>query len=103
VTSDTYPLALYERLNAAQRRAGRPESAAFVSDTLDTRPRRFADFRRAAEHLLYSPATGFGMMPCHIGVLSRGKCGVLVLGPTRDAVLRASGELQSWCRREGRS
>ncbi|HEY8259451.1 MAG TPA: hypothetical protein VIG08_17465 [Gemmatimonadales bacterium] len=102
VTTDTYPLALFARLNDAQRVAGRPESAAFVSGTIDTRPRRFADFHRAAHHLLYSPTTGTGAVPVHIGALSRGKCGVVVLGPSRDAVLRASGELQSWCRREGR-
>jgi len=102
VTGDAYPLALFERLNAAQRRAGRPESGAFVSGTIETRPRRFADFRRAADHLFYSPATGRGAIPHHVGWLGRGKCGVVVLGPTRDAVLRASGELQSWCRREGR-
>ena len=102
ITADTYPLALFERLNAAQRRAGRPESAAFVSGTIDTRHRRFADFRRATDHLFYSRATGCGVVPYHVGWLGRGKCGVVVLGPTRDAVLRASGELQSWCRREGR-
>lgn len=102
VTADTYPLALFGRLNAAQRRAGRPESAAFVSGTLDTRPRRFVDFRRAAEHLFYSTATGCGVVPHHVGSLGRGKCGVVVLGPTRDAVLRASGELQTWARRERR-
>jgi hypothetical protein len=102
VTADTYPLALFERLNAIQRQHGRPESAAFVSGTLDTRPRRFADFRRAAQHLLYSPSTGCGAVPVHVGALGRGKCGIVVLGPSRDAVLRASGELQSWSRREER-
>lgn len=102
VTSDTYPLALFARLNATQRCAGRPESVAFVSGTMETRPRRFADFRRVADHMFYSPATGCGVVPCHVGALSRGRCGVVVLGPTRNAVLRATGELQSWCRREGR-
>jgi hypothetical protein len=102
VTSDTYPLALFARLNAAQRRAGRPESSAFVSGTIETQPRRFAEFRRAAGHLFYAQATGCGVVPYHVGSVSRGKCGVVVLGPTRDAVLRAYGELQSWCRREGR-
>ena len=102
VAGDTYPLALFERLNAEQRRAGRPESAAFVSGTIETRPRQFADLRRAADHLLYSPATGAGVLPHHVGALGRGRCGVVVFGPTRDAVLRSYGELQSWCRREGR-
>ncbi len=102
VTADAYSLGLFERLNAIQRRHGRPESAAFASGMLDTRPRRFADFRRAAHHLLYSPSAGCGVVPVHVGALGRGKCGVMVLGPTRDAVLRASGELQSWSRREER-
>ncbi len=102
VAGVTYPLAMYERLNGEQRRAGRPESAAFVSGTIETRPRHFADLRRAADHLFYSPATGAGALPHHIGALGRGRCGVVVFGPTRDAVLRSYGELQSWCRREGR-
>ena len=102
VTNDTYPLALFARLNAAQRRAGRPESSAFVSGTIETRPRLFAEFRRAAGHLFYAPATGCGLVPYHVGSLGRGKCSVVLAGPTRDAVLRAYGELQSWCRREGR-
>jgi len=102
VTSDAYPLALFGRLNAAQRGLKNPESAAFVSGTIDTRPRRFADFRRAAGHLFYNAATGCGVVPHHVGSLSRGKCSVVVLGQNRDTVLRAYGELQSWCRREGR-
>jgi hypothetical protein len=102
VTSDTYPLALFARLNNAQRQAGRPQSTAFVAGTLETRPRRFAEFRRTAGHLFYAPATGCGVIPYHVGSLSRGKCSVVVLGPSRDAVLRAYGELQSWCRREAR-
>ncbi len=102
VTNDTYPLALFGRLNAAQRASKNPESAAFVSGTIDTRPRRFADFRRAAGHLFYNAATGYGVVPHHVGSLSRGKCSVVVLGQSRDTVLRAYGELQSWCRREGR-
>ena len=59
--------------------------------------------RAASAPLQYqSTATGCGVVPQHVGSLSRGKCSVVVLGPTRDAVLRAYGELQSWCRREGR-
>lgn len=100
VGADTYPLALFARLNAAQRRAGRPESRAFVSGTIGTRPRRFAEFRRATDHHFYSTVTGSGVVPHHVESLGRGRCGVVVFGPTRDAVLRAYGELQSWCRRE---
>jgi hypothetical protein len=98
VDGATYPLAILQRLNAAQREAGGPESAAFVSGTLELRPATFAAFRRAAEPFLYAPATGRGMVPYHVSRLGEGRCGVVVLGPSRDDVLRFYGELQTWCR-----
>lgn len=97
----TYPLAVMQRLNTAQRRTDRPESAAFVSGTLELRPCSFAWFRRAAERLLYARHSGRGMVPYDVSRLGRGRCGVVLLGPSRDDVLRAYGELQTWCRREG--
>ena len=98
----TYPLAIQQRLNAAQREWGRPESAAFVSGTLDLPPTTFARLRRAAEPFLYSARTGRGMVPYHVSRLHQGRCGVVMLGGSRDEVLRAYGELQTWCRREHR-
>jgi hypothetical protein len=98
----TYPLAIQQRLNAAQREWGRPESAAFVSGTLELRPMSFARFRRVAEAFLYSPRTGAGIVPYHVSRLAEGRCGVVMLGGSRDEVLRAYGELQTWCRREDR-
>jgi len=98
----TYPLALQQRLNAAQREWGRPESAAFVSGTLELRPMMFTLFRRMAEPFMYSPRTGHGFVPYHVSRLAQGRCGVVLLGGSRDEVLRAYGELQTWCRREGR-
>ena len=95
----TYPLAILQRLNAAQRRAGRVESAAFVSGTLEVRPCSFARFRRAAERFLYAPGTGRGMVPYQVSRLSEGRCGMVLLGGSRDEVLRGYGELQTWCRR----
>ena len=95
----TYPLAIQQRLNAAQREWGRPESAAFVSGTLDLRPMSFARFRRMAEPFLYSARTGAGIIPYHVSRLGQGRCGVVMLGGSRDEVLRAYGELQTWCRR----
>jgi hypothetical protein len=94
----TYPLAVLQRLNAAQRQAGGPESAAFVSGTLELRPMAFAAFRRAAERFFYAPATARGMVPYHVSRLGEGRCGVVVLGASRDDVLRLYGELQTWCR-----
>ncbi|MGH8938054.1 MAG: ATP-grasp domain-containing protein, partial [Actinomycetes bacterium] len=102
VNGATYPLAVLERLNAVQRSAGRPESRAFVSGSVEIRSPTFAAFRRAAEPLLYSPVTGRGVMPYTIGALAHGRCGVVVLGASHDEVLRAYGEFQTWCRREAR-
>jgi hypothetical protein len=98
VDGATYPLAILQRLNAARRSAGGPESAALVSGTLELRPCGFGAFRRAAERFLYSPRTGRGMVPYHVSGLGQGRCGVVMLGGTRDEVLRAYGELNSWCR-----
>jgi hypothetical protein len=101
VNGATYPLAVFERLNTRQRQAGRPLSGAFVSGTIETRHRSFTAWRETAEPLLYSPARGSGVVPYNLGGMRQGKCGVVVLGSTRDEVLRAYGELQTWCRREG--
>jgi hypothetical protein len=98
----TYPLAIQQRLNAAQREWGRPQSAAFVSGTLELRPMSFARFRRVAEPFLYAPRTGAGIVPYHVSRLGQGRCGVVMLGGSRDDVLRAYGELQTWCRRADR-
>ena len=95
-----YPLAMLRRLNAAQRSAGRPESAAFVSGMLEPRLGSFARFRRAAKRFRYAAATGRGMVPYRAS--GDGRSGVVMLGGSRDEVLRAYGELQTWCRREER-
>jgi hypothetical protein len=95
----TYPLAIQQRLNAAQREWARPESAAFVSGTLELRPMSFARFRRVAEPFLYSARTGSGIVPYHVSRLGHGRCGVVMLGGSRDEVLTAYGELHTWCRR----
>jgi hypothetical protein len=98
VDGATYPLAIMQRLNAAQRQAERPESAAFVSGTLELRPTTFAAFRRAAERFFYTARTGRGMVPYQVSGLGAGRCGVVMLGGSRDEVLRVYGELQTWCR-----
>jgi len=100
VNGAIYPLVLRDRLNAVQRRSGRLESNAFVSGTIECRPRSFTQFRAAVSHLLYSPATGSGLVPCHVSTLPAGRCGVVVLGASRSDVLRTYGELRTWCRRE---
>jgi hypothetical protein len=95
VGTATYPLAVLERLNAVQRRRGQPQSTAFVSGTIEIRHRNFVDLRAALEPALYSPATGTGAVLHDVGLLREGKCGVTVLGASRNDVLRAHGELQT--------
>jgi pre ATP-grasp domain-containing protein len=94
----TYPLAVLERLNAVQRRGGHPESGAFVSGTIGTRHRTFVQLRAALEPALYASTTGQGAVLHDVGLLREGKCGVTVLGASRNDVLRAYGELQTRCR-----
>jgi hypothetical protein len=98
VDGATYPLAILQRLNASQRQSNRPDSSAFVSGSLEVRPTSFAAFRRAAERFLYLPRTGRGMVPYQVSRLADGRCGVVMLGGSRDEVLRMYGELQTWCR-----
>ena len=35
----------------------------------------------------------------HVSRLREGRCGMVLLGGSRDEVLRGYGELQTWCRR----
>jgi hypothetical protein len=55
-----------------------------------------------AEPFLYSARTGAGIVPYQVSRLGQGRCGVVMLGGSRDEVLRAYGELQTWCRRADR-
>jgi hypothetical protein len=38
------------------------------------------------------------MVPYQVSRLADGRCGVVMLGGSRDEVLRLYGELQTWCR-----
>jgi hypothetical protein len=91
----TYSLAVLERLNAVQRGRGYPESGAFVSGTVQTRQRTFVQLRDALGPMLYAPSSGRGAVLHDVGLLREGKCGVTVLGASRNDVLRAYGELQT--------
>ncbi|MGH7535015.1 MAG: hypothetical protein ACREMG_05460, partial [Gemmatimonadales bacterium] len=100
VNGAAYSLGAFERLNLVRRNAGLPPLGAFVSGTIATRHRRFAELRQAAESFLYTLARGSGMVLCSIGDLVDGKCSVVLLGASLEEVLRAYGELQTWCRGE---
>lgn len=97
VDSATEPLTILARLNAEQRAAGRPESRAFVSGTLDLGAAGPARLERAGGEFLYSAESGRGVVALP-GTASE-RCRVVMLGGSRDEVLRAYGELQTWCRR----
>ena len=95
----TEPLGILERRNAEQRAAGRPESRAFVSGTLDLGSGGLARLRGLGREFLYSAERGRGVVPCEPNGAGAERLGMVVLGESRDDVLRTYGELQTWCRR----
>jgi hypothetical protein len=97
VDGATEPLTILALLNAEQRAAGRPESRAFVSGTLDLGAAGPAMLERAGGEFLYSVESGRGVVALPGSASER--CRVVMLGGSRDEVLRAYGELQTWCRR----
>jgi hypothetical protein len=99
VDGATEPLRILQRVNAEQRGAGRPESKAFVSGTLELGPSGPARLEEPGAGFLYSADTGRGVVPCEPNGSGEGRCRMVMLGASRDEVLRAYGELQTWCRR----
>jgi hypothetical protein len=95
----TRPLTMLARLNATQRAAGRPESRAFVSGALELGACGPARLRDSGRRFRYSPETGRGMIGYEPDDAGDGRCRIVMLGGSRDEVLRAYGELQTWCRR----
>jgi biotin carboxylase len=75
VNAATYPLALLERLAAP---------AAFVSGTLTTEIRSFAELRLVLADLLYAPGRSAGLVPYAPGCLRHGRCPVVALATTRQ-------------------
>jgi Pre ATP-grasp domain len=86
VNGATYPLALLERLAAP---------SAFVSGTLITEIRSFAELRAVLSHLVYAPGRSAGLVPYAPGCLRYGRCPVVALASNRReaAALYAEAEL----------
>lgn len=95
----TEPLGILARMNAGQRAAGRPESRAFVSGTLELGSGGLARLAGLGREFLYAPARGGGVVPCEPNGAGPGRCRLVLLGASRDEVLRGYGELQTWSRR----
>ena len=83
VNGGTYPLAVRARLNAAAVRTGRPQVAAFVSGTVETRAASFGRLKSAIGHLLFDPGRGTGVLPYATGCLEHGSCSLVALGGSR--------------------
>jgi hypothetical protein len=83
VNGGTYPLAVRARLNESAARSGRPQAAAFVSGTVDTRARNFGRVRSAIGHLLFDPDRGTGVVPYATGCLEHGQCCLVALAGSR--------------------
>jgi hypothetical protein len=95
----TEPLGILARVNAAQRAAGRPESRAFVSGTLELGSGGLGRLAGLGREFLFTAEEARGVVPCEPNGAGPGRHRLVMLGPSRDEVLRAYGELQTWCRR----
>jgi hypothetical protein len=95
VNGGTYPLAVRARLDAAAARAGRPQAAAFVSGTVDTRAGSFARVRAVIGHLLFDSDRGTGIVPYATGCLEHGKCAMVALAGSRLRAAELYGAAQA--------
>lgn len=82
------PVAMLERLNRANRAAGRPPIAAFAAGVVSTPARSFSELAAQLGPALYDPVRGSGVVPFHTTGLPDGSCGLAVFGPCRDAAER---------------
>ena len=98
----TVPLEVLAGRNATQRSEGRPESGAFVSGVIDLDPSGVCRLMDVGSAFLYEPATGRGLVLSEVNGRGPDRRDVVVLGSSRDDVLRTWGELQTWCRRSSR-
>jgi hypothetical protein len=99
VDGATEPLGILARHNADQRAAGRPESLAFVSGTLELGSGGLARLAGLGRDFLYTAERGRGVVPCEPNGAGPGRVRLVMLGASRDEVLRGYGELQTWSRR----
>jgi hypothetical protein len=95
----TAPLDLLAARNADQCSAGRPASGAFVSGVIDLGPGGHARLMDSGRGFLYAPETGHGLVLCEANGRGADRRDGVLLGRSRGDVLRAWGELQTWCRR----
>jgi len=94
VNGASYPLALRERLNAGRREPG-PAIAAFASGTLETPARDFAELRDALGDLLFTQATGAGIVPYATGCLRHGRCAAVAFAASRQEALERLAEAKA--------
>lgn len=94
VNAATYPALLVEHVNARQRDTKRPRVAAFLALHLKTAAAGFGELAKRWGRLFFDPTRGAGIVPYNVACLRHGKCGVALLGGSRDAVLamRAAAE-----------
>lgn len=86
VNGATYPVAVLDHLQQAARRTGTPRPEAFVSGSVATSVRSFAELRDRCAGQLFDLRTGRGAVPYNVVCLEQGNCGLVVLGPSRGVV-----------------
>lgn len=94
INGATFPLTLLERLTHGQRAVGRPELAAFVSASIETSARNFAELQARIDPLLYTPESGIGVVPYLSTMLPFGKYHAAVFGSSHGEVIRILEDVQ---------
>lgn len=81
-----YAKAVLDTLQAAQRKKGSPQPAAYITENFSTSTIDFAQLRNRLEGLLFDPLIGRGIFPYNPGRLQDGKVALTCLGQNLDEV-----------------
>lgn len=86
VNGATYPVFLFERLNALQSVRSSPRIEAFLSAKTTTKATSFSELQEMHGRLFFDPSTGRGIIPYNTGRLANGMCDLVFLGSSRQDV-----------------
>lgn len=98
INGATYPLGVMDRLNRLQEISRRPAIRAFVTGTVRTAARCFADFSASHGVEYFDPSTGSGVIPYNVGCLKYGRLSAAVLGGSRNEVMEVLRRLTARAR-----
>jgi hypothetical protein len=86
VNGATYPVLVFERLNALQSARSSPRVEAFLSVKTTTEATSFSELQEMHGRLFFDPSTGRGIIPYNTGQLPNGMCDFVFAGSSRKDV-----------------